>query len=93
MEDDVVFPYPEIAHEIATRARLPLIDRGAVRRSVSRKLMGLKATGTEADIVEDHHIEALNRQHSSFMFVIIGGIAILMLIGIVQDMSSATPGL
>lgn len=90
-EDDPVLPALEIAGKIAERARLPVIDRGNVRRSVRRKLMGLKALGTESDIVEERDIQALNRSHSTFMFAVIGLLLILMLIGIVEDFASGTP--
>jgi len=41
---DPTFPYPVIAKHIADRARLPLIDRGSVRRSARAKFLGLRAT-------------------------------------------------
>ncbi len=90
-EDDPVVPALEIAGKIAERSRLPVIDRGNVRRSVRRKLMGLKALGTESDIVEERDIDALNRSHSTFMFAVIGILLVLMLIGIVEDFASGIP--
>lgn len=90
-EDDAVFPYVEIAAKIAERARLPLIDRGNVRRSVHRKLMGLKSAGTENDVVDEKEIDRLNRSHSTFMFALVGAIFVLMLIGIVNDFATGTP--
>jgi hypothetical protein len=88
---DPTFPYPEIAGKIAERARLPLIDRGNVRRSVRQKFLGLKAAGTADDIVDEKEIEGLNRSHNLFMMVLIGVFLILMAIGIVEDFASGSP--
>ncbi len=88
---DPTFPYPEIAGKIAERARLPLIDRGNVRRSVRQKFLGLKAAGTADDIVDEIEIEGLNRSHNVFMMALIGVFLILMAIGIVEDFASGSP--
>ncbi len=88
---DPAIPIPEIAGKIAERARLPLIDRGNVRRSVRRKFLGLKAAETSSDIVEDAEIDNLNRAHSNFMLALIGILAIMALMGLVEDISSGSP--
>lgn len=90
-DSDPVFPYDDIARKIAERARLPLIDRGAVRRSVRSKMLGIKATDAENTIVDDAGIERLNASHNTFMLAIIGLVLILMLIGIVQDFADGSP--
>jgi len=87
---DPAFPYPAIAKQIADRARLPLIDRGNVRRSVRSKMMGLKSNDAAADaasIVDETYIEALNRSHRNFVLGLISVLFILMAIGIVDDLS------
>jgi hypothetical protein len=89
--DDPVFPYAEIARKIAERSRLPLIDRGAVRRSVRNKMMGVRASGAENDLVDEKEIARLNRSHNTFMLALIGVLLILMLIGIVDDFASGDP--
>jgi hypothetical protein len=89
--DDPVLPYVEIARKIAERARLPLIDRGAVRRSVKSKMMGIKATDAENTIVDDAGIARLNASHNTFMLVLIGVVLLLMIIGIVEDFASGSP--
>ena len=90
-DSDPVFPYAEIAAKIAERARLPLIDRGAVRRSVRSKMMGVKATDFENTLVDDAQIARLNASHNTFMLALIGVVLILMLIGIVEDFASGSP--
>ncbi len=90
-DTDPVFPYDEIARKIAERARLPLIDRGAVRRSVRSKMMGIKATDSENTIIDEAGIARLNASHNTFMLAIIGVVFLLMLIGIVQDFADGSP--
>lgn len=89
--DDPVFPYVEIARKIAERARLPLIDRGSVRRSVRSKMMGIKASDFENTLVEDREIARLNASHNTFMLALIGIVLLLMLVGIAQDFANGSP--
>jgi hypothetical protein len=89
--DDPVFPYVEIARKVAERARLPLIDRGSVRRSVRSKMMGIKASDLENTLVEDREIARLNVSHNTFMLVLIGIVLLLMLVGIAQDFADGSP--
>lgn len=89
--DDPVFPYAEIARKIAERARLPLIDRGSVRRSVRSKMLGVKASDAENILVDDAEIAKLNASHNTFMLALIGCVFLLMLIGIVDDFARGIP--
>lgn len=89
--DDPVFPYVDIARKVAERARLPLIDRGSVRRSVRSKMMGIKASDNENTLVEDREIARLNASHNTFMLVLIGIVLLLMLVGIAQDFADGSP--
>ena len=89
---DPCFPYPEIAQKIAERARLPLIDRGNVRRSFRRKFFGIKAGRVnEIDAVDEAQIADLNRSHHNVVMGLVGALAVLMVIGIVDDFASETP--
>ncbi len=89
---DPTFPYPEIAKQIAERARLPVIDRGNVRRSFRTKMLGLKvAPKGEPGIVEERDIHELNRSHSNVMLGLIGGLVVLMVIGLVADITATAP--
>jgi hypothetical protein len=90
---DPAFPYPEIAKHIADRARLPLIDRGSVWRSVRRKFLGLgvaNLAGAE-DTVDEAQIARLNNSHKNMVLGLVGVLVILMAIGIVEDFSSDLP--
>jgi hypothetical protein len=89
---DPAFPYPEIAKKIAERARLPLIDRGNVRRSFRRKFFGIKGSRVnEVDLVDEAQIAELNRSHHNVVMGLVGALAVLIVIGIVDDLASETP--
>lgn len=89
---DPAFPYPEIAAKIAERARLPLIDRGSVWRSVRRKFLGWPKRGLiEADTVDETQIARLNESHRNVVVGLVGLLGVLMVIGIVEDFSSDLP--
>lgn len=87
---DPCLPYPEIASKIAERARLPMIDRGSVRRSVRHKMLGRKHT-PEQELVDEAQLAELNRSHSTFVLGLVCFLVALMAIGIVQDISSGIP--
>jgi len=89
---DPCFPYTEIAKKIADRARLPLIDRGNVRRSFRRKFFGIKGSRVnEVDAVDEAQIAELNKSHHNVVMGLVGALAVLMVIGIVDDLASETP--
>jgi hypothetical protein len=89
---DPCFPYPEIAQQIAERARLPLIDRGNVRRSFRRKFFGFKSGGVnEVDTVDEAQIADLNRSHRNVVLGLVGFLVVLIGVGIIDDLSSDLP--
>lgn len=94
---DPAFPYPVIAKQIADRARLPLIDRGSVRRSARAHFLGIRARAQVgkpdgiSDILNDAQIEDLNHRHRSIMLMVLGAITILLLVGIAADFASQDP--
>ncbi|HEX2840799.1 hypothetical protein [Hyphomicrobium sp.] len=89
---DPCFPYPEIAKKIADRARLPLIDRGNVRRSFRRKFFGIKGSRVnEVDAVDEAQITELNKSHHNVVMGLVGALVVLIAIGIVDDFASETP--
>lgn len=89
---DPCFPYTEIAKKIADRARLPLIDRGNVRRSFRRKFFGIKGSRVnEVDLVDEAQITDLNKSHHNVVMGLVGALVVLIVIGIVDDFASETP--
>lgn len=87
---DPCMPYPEIAAKIAERARLPMIDRGHVRRSLRHKMLGLKSPNADR-LVEADEIAAINRRHKTLVLALISTLVVLMALGIVDDISGDTP--
>jgi membrane protein YdbS with pleckstrin-like domain len=89
---DPAFPFPEIAKKIAERARLPLIDRGNVRRSFRRKYFGFKSGGVnEVDTVDEAQIAALNKSHHNVVMGLVSMLVLLIGIGVVHDLMGDTP--
>ena len=64
---DPCFPYPEIARKIAERARLPMIDRGHVRRSLRHKMLRpeVPQRGSGCRRAADRRAEPQPRQHGA----------------------------
>lgn len=91
---DPAFPYPEIAKQIADRARLPLIDRGSMWRTVRQRLFGRKkkvGSVKEVNTVDEAQIAELNRSHHNVVMALVGALAILVAAGIVEDFATGTP--
>jgi hypothetical protein len=92
---DPTFPYPEIAKHIADRARLPVVDRGNVWRSARQKFLGIRSRAfgglRPSGPIEDAELEKLNHSHHTAVLTLIGAFAVLLLIGIANDMASDDP--
>jgi hypothetical protein len=84
---DPCFPYPEIAQQIAERARLKVEHRGNVRRSVQKKYFGLSRGFLSEDegTVDESDIEALNKSHRRWVMRIISLLVGLVVLGIALD--------
>lgn len=84
---DPAFPFPEIAHQIAERAGLPVIDQGNVSRSAQKKFLGLKQEifdEAEAEISDDE-IAALNGRHHEWVMTLVWLLVVLVAAGILLD--------
>jgi hypothetical protein len=96
-DSDPSFPYPDIAHQIAERAGVPVTDMGNVRRSAQKKFLGLKQTlivepkGT----VEESQIAELNASHRRsvmrLIFLLVGLIVVGIALDIIFPPSSGLP--
>jgi hypothetical protein len=84
---DPCFPFPEIARQIAERAGVAVEDKGSVRRSFQKKLLGLKREIVdEAEgPVEEAEIEALNKSHNRWVMRLIWLLVGLVVLGIALD--------
>lgn len=89
---DPAFPYAEIADAIAARAGVTVADRGAVRRKVANKMMGIRAVDDGSGAIEEDGIADLNRRHARVVTALVAGLVLLVGVGIVGDlMSPADP--
>lgn len=84
---DPALPFPEIAQRIAARAGVTVEDRGTVRRSVRKKMLGIKAEEEGAPI-DEAMLAELNRRHRNVVLGLVGGLTLLIGIGMVMDVLS-----
>ena len=82
-----MFPYPEIAQQIAERAGLKVEHRGNVRRSLQKKYLGLSRGFLNEDegSMMSSDIEALNKSHRRWVMRIISLLIGLVVLGIALD--------
>jgi hypothetical protein len=86
-DSDPSFPYPDIAHQIAERAGVPVTDMGNVRRSAQKKFLGLKTTliAEPEGTVEESQIAELNASHRRWVLRLIFLLVGLVVVGIALD--------
>ena len=83
---DPAFPYIEIADRIASRAGLQIVDRGAVRRNVATKMMGIRAMDDGGGPIDEAVVADLNRRHAHVVIGLVAGLVVLIGIGIAGDL-------
>jgi hypothetical protein len=83
---DPAFPLTDIAAEIARRAGVCVLDRGVVRRSVPRRMLGITASAAECAPVDADTVAVLNRRHRMAMLALVGALAALVGVGIASDL-------
>jgi hypothetical protein len=87
---DSLFPFADIAREIAARAGVEVIHRGNVRRQVHRKWLGLKAADEHQAPVPEAEFAALNARHGRALLVLCSALALLIAAGLAQDFLTAS---
>ncbi len=86
-DDDPKFPFPTIARQIAGRAGVDLVDRGNIMREFHRRMFGLTdraEDGAEPEVAE------LNKQHNSFLTILVVALTVLLVLGIINDLMRET---
>jgi hypothetical protein len=83
---DSAFPFPEIGARIAAAAGRPLIDRGNVRRSAGKKVMGFIASDEENKPIPEDEIAALNSRHNRVLLALVGAMVLLLGAGLTIDL-------
>jgi hypothetical protein len=89
---DPVFPYPQIAAQIAGRAGIPINDTGSVWRSMPRKMLGLRSSSAGRDHIDQATVARLNDSHRRFMTVVIAGLVALVIAGVATDFLAGNEG-
>lgn len=87
---DPVLPVPEIAAEIARRAGLEVVDHGTVRRQITKKLRGIRATDDGARPITEADIASLNRRHNKVMLALCSALFLLVAGGLFVDISRSS---
>lgn len=84
---DPCFPYPVIARQIAQRAGLSVDYRGAYRRSVQKKYLGLTTPLVKEpeEPVGDYEMVVLNNKHERWVMRLVWLLAGLVVVGIALD--------
>jgi hypothetical protein len=87
-EDQI--PFPTIGAEISKRAGVSIVDHGAVRRSVQKRVLGAVSTDTENTRLTDGEIAAINVSHTRNLRLLVAGLALLVASGITLDFLTAS---
>jgi hypothetical protein len=84
---DPCFPFPLIAQQIAARVGVPVAHKGCVRRSVQKKLLGLKREiiAEVEEPVGDYEMVVLNNKHERGVMRLVWLLAGLVVLGIAMD--------
>jgi hypothetical protein len=88
-EADATFPVPTIAHQVARKAGLTVVETGSVYRRARKKAFGIKPSDAELLPIADADIVRLRGAHKRWML----GLAVVMVtllgLGIVHDLMTA----
>jgi hypothetical protein len=87
---DQTFPFPKIGQMVAERAGVQVNASGAVRRSVSRRLLGHTGNNGGQDAVTPQELAAIQTRHGHAMRAVIAGFVLLMVGGIAVDLMTAS---
>ncbi len=86
---DKAFPFPEIGAEIAARAGIRVRDVGVVRRSATKRVMGIASSAEDNQPLSGGEIDAMKVQHRRWMKAMIVGFGFLVAGGIAVDVMTA----
>lgn len=81
-DDDPKFPFPTIARQIADRAGVDIVDRGNIMREFHRRMFGLTS---RAESGPEPEVTQLNKQHVTFLTILIGVLFAVLALGILSD--------
>jgi hypothetical protein len=88
-EADATFPVPTIAHQVARKAGLTVVETGSVYRRVAKKVFGIKPSDAELVPIADGDTVRLRSAHKRWMMGLAAAMVILLGLGIVHDVMNA----
>lgn len=83
-------PFPEIGQDIARRAGVAVADHGTVRRSFSKRVVGVASTADENAGLPQAEIEQINASHRRNVRGLVAALALLVIGGITLDIATAS---
>lgn len=86
-DPDPALPYVQIGERIAERAGVPVTDRGNLRRTVHKKMLGLAASAEENAQVSGAELQRLNVLHRRWVAGLVGTLALLVAAGMLLDIA------
>ena len=88
-EADATFPVPTIAHQVARKAGLTVVETSTVYRRASKRVLGIKPSTAELVPITDADILRLRGAHKRWMMALGAGMVALLGLGIAQDFVGA----
>jgi hypothetical protein len=89
-EADATFPVPTIAHQVARKAGLSVVETGSVYRRAAKKALGIKPSDAELVPIADGDIARLRGAHKRWMMGLAAAMVTLLGLGIVRDVMTAS---
>ncbi|MGF1649145.1 MAG: hypothetical protein ACFCUN_01690 [Hyphomicrobiaceae bacterium] len=83
---DHIFPFEQIAREVAMRAGVEYCDRGLVKRRVSDAVLGLNRGEPVGTPLPETALSDLNARHQTFVVAMISLLVFVMGLGLAADM-------
>jgi len=90
---DHVFPFGQIAEQIAERAGVEIVDLGAVKRPVKDAIVGLMAHETQGAMLSREEMEELNARHTNVVVALVCVFVFVLGLGIASDMLNGSTDL
>ena len=88
-EADATFPVPVIAHQVARKAGLTLVDTGTVYRRATKRVFRIKPSAAELVPIADGDIVRLRDAHNRWMAALAVMMVTLLGVGMLHDFMNA----
>jgi hypothetical protein len=82
---DNIFPFDEIARQIAERAGIAVVDKGMVKRPIKDAVLGLAHGESQDASLGEAAIADVNSRHRQFVWAIVSVFVFLLAMGVASD--------